>query len=105
MRHTLGEEHLVRLEQVRQADAVVRVGEHARSVHPTLARAALLGVRRFVNTPATAEVAEHLQQGTPVSETAHHQLLATLDGTAGQQSPPLPLTSLTALETMHSTPW
>ncbi|MDI1465388.1 AraC family transcriptional regulator [Catellatospora sp. KI3] len=57
----------------------VRVPGHERTVHPELARAALLGVRRHGGGPAADAVAR-LPATTPVPEPLHHALLTELVG-------------------------
>ncbi|GAA2371813.1 hypothetical protein Cme02nite_63660 [Catellatospora methionotrophica] len=56
----------------------VLVPAHERTVHPDLARAALLGVRRHGPSPAADAVAR--RQAEPVPERLHHALLAELAG-------------------------
>lgn len=58
----------------------VRVPAHDRTVHPDLARAALLGVRRHGPTAAAGLVGRLLDAGDPVPERLHRSLLAELTG-------------------------
>ncbi|GAA1401375.1 hypothetical protein GCM10009662_24510 [Catellatospora coxensis] len=58
----------------------VRVPAHERTVHPGLARAALLGVRRLGSGPAAGTAARLLATPEPVPERLHHVLLAELTG-------------------------
>ncbi|MBO4204890.1 helix-turn-helix transcriptional regulator [Micromonospora echinofusca] len=51
---------------------------HHRTVHPHLARAALLGVRRYGGGPAADEVDRLLDADAPVPEALHHALLTEL---------------------------
>jgi hypothetical protein len=64
---------------MRQNAVVVAVGTHARTVHPALARAAVLGVQRIDRRDEAAAVAVGLLgRGEQVPEDLHHRLLATL---------------------------
>jgi AraC-like DNA-binding protein len=56
----------------------LRVGKHERSVHPLIARAAMLGVRRHRRTGPVAHVDSLLRAARPVPEALHHELLAEL---------------------------
>ncbi|MEV4412578.1 AraC family transcriptional regulator [Catellatospora sp. NPDC049609] len=58
----------------------VRAPAHERTVHPDLARAALLGVRRNGGGPAADTAARLHAAGDPVPERLHHILLAELAG-------------------------
>lgn len=58
----------------------VRVPAHERTVHPDLARAALLGARRYGPSTAADAVARHQTATEPVPERLHHGLLAELTG-------------------------
>ncbi|WP_186316135.1 AraC family transcriptional regulator [Catellatospora sichuanensis] len=58
----------------------VRVPAHERTVHPDLARAALLGARRHGPSPAADAVARWQAAAEPVPERLHHALLAELTG-------------------------
>ncbi|MFC7760531.1 helix-turn-helix transcriptional regulator [Catellatospora bangladeshensis] len=58
----------------------LRVPGHERTVHPHLARAALLGVRRHGPGATAEEVARLQATGAPVPERLHHRLLAELAG-------------------------
>ncbi|MEU7827147.1 AraC family transcriptional regulator [Catellatospora sp. NPDC049111] len=58
----------------------VRVPAHERTVHPGLARAALLGIRRHGPGRAGDAVARLLAAAEPVPEHLHHALLAELTG-------------------------
>ncbi len=59
---------------------MLRVPGHERTVHPDLARAALLGVRRHGPGDTAAAVARLHAAGAPVPERLHHALLAELAG-------------------------
>lgn len=64
---------------MRQNAPVVAVGTHARTVHPALARAALLGLQRINRRDeAAAAAAALLGRAEQVPEDLHHQMLATL---------------------------
>jgi AraC-like DNA-binding protein len=64
---------------MRQNAVVVAVGTHARTVHPAIARAAVLGVQRIDRRNEAAAVAVGLLgRGEQVPEDLHHRLLATL---------------------------
>ena len=58
----------------------VRVAAHERTVHPDLARAALLGVRRHGRSALADEVALRQAAGRGVAEDLHHAVLRELSG-------------------------